>query len=262
MGAVVINKMYVAALSHKLATFKPVDRTVMVHLPQMVRIPAGTFFMGEDNDRDSRPRTREKVKTFAIGKCLVTNRDWSAFLDVMGREDPYQGSNKETELHPVVRVSFKQAEEYCDFLREATRRPDGSFRKFRLPSETEWEYAARGPNSWIYPWGNDWAGERAVTCFSYSKRISTNPVGSFPLGATKWDPSVELFDMIGNVWQWCSDWHEEYKDFGFLSGRFKILKGSTNIHDFNFPVKASTRINDEPKAQKLNYGLRLAEDLE
>ncbi len=195
---------------------------------EFVRIPPGSFLMGSPEDEEGRgkdegPQHRVTIsKPFYLGKYEVTNAQYR-------RYEPRHNSRWYTEYErqyalngddqPAVMVHWKMTEWFCDWL---TQQTGGKF-KARLPSEAEWEYAARGGDQRLYPWGNEWPPPRGAGNFADQaarKEIGkywaavpayddgyavTAPVGSFapnPFG---------LHDMAGNAWEWCLDtWHGDY----------------------------------------------------
>lgn len=195
--------------------------------PGMVMIPSGSFTMGAPEDELGRypeegPVREVKIQSFAIGKADVTRGQWAAFAadtkraaatgcswtgrDTGMEPDP-QGSWRDTgfgqdDRHPVVCVSWQDAQEYVRWLSTKT---DHSY---RLPSEAEWEYAARGNSRTPYPWGlvadRDHANYGTETCCAgfasgHDSWKNTSPVGSFPPNP------FGLSDMQGNVLQWVQD---------------------------------------------------------
>ena len=162
----------------------------------LVLVPAGEFVMGSapggyifgDNET---PRRRIYLKAFYIDKYEVTNRRFRKFLRPVDR---YAGSFEEPE-QPVVGVTWFQARDYCARVGR------------RLPTEAEWEKAARGSDGRIYPWGNERAtcaravmGSEIPSC---SKGFATWSVGSRPLGASPYG----AMDMAGNAMEWVADWY-------------------------------------------------------
>lgn len=173
-------------------------------LDNMVHVPAGEFTMGSDREgaaRDEQPVRVVWVDEFYIDRTEVTNAEFKAFADSTRRLYP---NNPMWDVdyflnspdHPVINLTFQQAEAYCAWKRK------------RLPREAEWEKAARGDDARLYPWGNEWdetrlnfwGSQHGVDTF-----VNTAPVGSFPKGASPFG----ALDMLGNVWEWCSDWYDE-----------------------------------------------------
>jgi formylglycine-generating enzyme required for sulfatase activity len=164
----------------------------------MILIPAGEFTMGSDNNQAvAAPAHKVYLDAFYIDKYEVTNELYRACADagvcttggnvLLRREDLSQ--------HPVMDVTWYNAQAYCEW------RSDGN-RKGSLPTEAQWEKAARGTDERLYPWGNE-----PVTCdrARYTKcGVMTSPVGQHPTGASFY--GVE--DMAGNVWEWVFDWYK------------------------------------------------------
>ncbi|HKZ54748.1 MAG TPA: SUMF1/EgtB/PvdO family nonheme iron enzyme [Anaerolineales bacterium] len=185
-----------------------------------IEIPAGSFVMGssEDNtlaDEDEQPRhTVEIPYAYRIARTPVTNAEFQGFVEQRGYQTQAEASGDEEnwrhprgpdssldgkEDHPVVQVSWRDARAYCEWLTEALRGspdlPEGW--TARLPSEAQWEKAARGEYGLEWPWGNEWDAKR---CNSSEAGVGdTTPVGSFsPAG----DSPYGVADMAGNVWEW------------------------------------------------------------
>jgi formylglycine-generating enzyme required for sulfatase activity len=171
-----------------------------IHL-EFARIPAGGFYMGshEDHDKDlydrETPQHRVKLNEFFIGKTPVTNGQYNAFLEATGYQAPPDWSEAkykgEMETHPVVNVSWYDAIAFCEWLTEHTGK------RFSLPSEAEWEKAARGVFAKLYPWGNKW--EQSLCNTQVSKIQGTTPVGHY---SPEGDSPYGCIDMAGNVWEW------------------------------------------------------------
>jgi iron(II)-dependent oxidoreductase len=170
---------------------------------RMVWVPPGEFVMGrgaEDVILRSRSSSGSLARDLAhpvritrgfwLGKWPVTNVQYWQYCQATRRVFPSRSN--QGYYHPVVEVSWYEALAYCQAYRLA------------LPTEAEWEYAARGPERRIYPWGNEWDPTR---CGNSANRPATRtfPVGSFPLGAS-WCGALE---MMGNVQEWCQDWFSE-----------------------------------------------------
>lgn len=173
---------------------------------EMVAIPAGSFIMGapknEPNSGDSeRPQHQVNVSAFLMGKYPITQAQWKAvagFPQVKQKLelDPsgFKGANR-----PVEQVSWLDAVEFCARLSNHTKR------EYRLPSEAEWEYACRAETTTTYYFGNDAAQLENYAWYSKNSGSETHPVGQ------KLPNGFGLFDMHGNVREWCEDdWHSNY----------------------------------------------------
>ncbi|MCS6805249.1 MAG: formylglycine-generating enzyme family protein [Acidobacteriota bacterium] len=216
--------------------------------PEMVRIPAGYFLMGSDLLGEAeKPVHRVYLDEYYIGKFEVTNAQYKAFCDATGYvypgaewyPDAIQNGEAEFRLkpnHPVVAVNWNDAVAYCQWLSKVTGK------KYRLPTEAEWEKAARGGlEGRMYPWGDE--AVDAGGCYranvgseSDNDRIRkrdgflyTSPVGSFlPNG-------YGLYDMAGNAWEWCQDrydehyyqWSPEVNPKGPDTGERRVLRGGS-----------------------------------
>ena len=188
--------------------------------PEMVQIPAGKFLMGstveqieqainDGADKDwvelELPQHTVELSEYLIGKYPITNREYQAFIHSTkyippsgwdGDQFPAKKSD-----HPVVYVSWNDASAYCTWLSEKTNK------RYRLPTEAEWEKASRGNDGRMWSWGNEFGRKNANT--SETNIGNTTPVGQFsPHG----DSPYGCADMIGNVWEWCDDWFDEYED--------------------------------------------------
>ena len=171
-------------------------------LDAMVAVPAGAFLMGSNKKKDKLayddeiPQHTLTLPAFRIGKYPVTNGQYVVFVAATGHAAPshWRGNQPPSELrnHPVVYVSWYDAVDYCAWLSQALGR------EMRLPTEAEWERAARHTDGRIYPWGNDFDAGR---CNMADTGIGgTSPVGIFPAG----DAVCGAADMAGNVWEWTS----------------------------------------------------------
>ena len=174
-------------------------------MPEMVTIPAGSFLMGcvsgiycEDNEK---PVHIVRIESFELSKYEVTFEEYDAFTDATGRErvdDEGWGRGK----RPVINVSWHDAVAYTQWLSSQTGE------RYRLPSEAEWEYAARAGTETEYSWGNE-IGVNLANCFDCGSQWDgdkTAPVGSFR--SNRWG----LYDMHGNVWEWVQDcYNSSYK---------------------------------------------------
>lgn len=159
----------------------------------MVKIPGGAFMLGSakgEGDDDERPQHQVTVPGFYLGKCLVTQAIYEAVME--NNPSKFKDKNR-----PVERVSWNDAIAFCKKLSERTGNT------YRLPSEAEWEYACRAGTTTQYAFGDAIAPELA----NYGRNVGqTSDVGSYPPN------TFGLFDIHGNVWEWCLDhWHENYQ---------------------------------------------------
>jgi len=159
-------------------------------LPGFAAVTAGKFKMGYEKGRPNEKPEREVEcdHSFYIGKTEVTNEDYLAFVNATKRAAPPHwegGKFPEGEAkRPVTRVTWEDARLYCEW------------KGGRLPTEVEWEYAARGKDGRLYPWGNEWAAARANN-FEEGKNAPVD-VGSFPDGKGPFG----TLDQAGNAWEW------------------------------------------------------------
>ena len=220
---------------------------------EMVSVPAGEFWMGsEDSDAFSheKPRRRVYVDAFRIDKYEVTNALYGRFTDATGRAAPqYWNDSKWNESsQPVVGVDWNDANAYCQWAGK------------RLPTEAQWEKAARGTDGRKYPWGEQWDSSRAN---SYESILGkTVAVGSYAAGTS---PYV-THDMAGNVWEWVADWFDEkyYANApdrnpkGPSSGQYRVLRGgSWNVYLRD--LRTSYRVRSGPTTRSDSIGFRCAQ---
>ncbi len=173
--------------------------------PDLLEIEGGTFQMGRNDSLPTEgPAHSVTVNNFAMDKTEVTNAEYALFVKQTNHAPPEQwGSVKPPvgqELLPVSNVSYEDAVAFAAWRSKR----DGV--TYRLPTEEEWEYAARnGDKDNLYPWGNTWASGRAATVEAGVGR--EQPVGTYPQGANRWG----VQDLIGNVWEWTSSKASVYK---------------------------------------------------
>ena len=217
---------------------------------EMVSVPAGEFWMGSEDSEafpHEKPRRRVYVDAFRIDKYEVTNALYRRFMDAPGRAAPqYWNDSKWNESsQPVVGVDWNDANAYCQWAGK------------RLPTEAEWEKAARGTDGRKYPWGEQWDSSRAN---SYESKVGkTVAVGSYAGGTSPYG----AHDMAGNVWEWVADWFDEkyYANApdrnpqGPSSGQYRVLRGgSWNVYPRD--LRTSYRVRGEPKTRGDSIGFR------
>ncbi len=205
--------------------------------PEMVLIPAGEFLMGSDPARDQgtlsfeQPQHTLYMADYYLARAPVTNAQYAAFVQATDRDPPRHWQNgkppRGQENHPVVSVSWYDAVAHCRWLSEVTGKP------YRLPTEAEWEKAARGADGRTYPWGDRWDAARCNT--KEGGKGHTTTVGAYPLGASPYG----LLDMAGNVWEWTSSLYWSYP-YQATDGRedpappdSRVLRGGSwlNLYD-------------------------------
>jgi len=221
------------------------------HCPEMVLIPAGRFTMGSNDYESERPPHQVNIRSFAMGKYEVTQGQWKA---VMG-ENPSRFKECGDSC-PVEKVSWDDIQQYLQKLNQMTGQ------QYRLPSEAEWEYAARAGSSTKYSWGDE-IGKNNANCDGCGSRWddkSTAPVGSFAANA------YGLHDMQGNVWEWVQDvGHDNYQGAptdgsAWLSGgdqRRRVLRGGS-WNSYPLILRAASRYWGTPDDRISNLGFRVA----
>ncbi len=183
---------------------------------EMIAIPGGQFQMGSNECAEEKPIHRVTLSPFHIGKYQITQAQWQA---VMG-DNP---SEFKGDKLPVGQVSWTMAAEFCEKLSKQTGK------KYRLPIEAEWEYACRAGSTTRYYFGDDDAWLEAYAWYWKNPGIKQHPVGEKNPNA--WG----LYDMHGNVWEWCQDWYDEnyYKQSpeedpqGPTSGEYRVMRGGS-----------------------------------
>jgi len=202
VGGYFIYKSRSVVIAGPVKPTTPVDPPIK---PDLVEIEGGTFQMGRnDSEATEGPAHPITVNTFSMDKTEVTNAEYAQFVKQTNHTPPEQwGSVKPQagqELLPVSNVSYE------DTIAFAAWRSKRDGVTYRLPTEEEWEYAARnGDKDNLYPWGNTWSSGHAATLDAGVGR--EQPVGTYPAGANRWG----VQDLMGNVWEWTSSKASVYK---------------------------------------------------
>jgi len=270
---------------------RPADGMVMVY------VPAGEFQMGSTDDEvghalamcneyrgdcerdwfeDEQPAHAVALDGFWIDQTEVTNAQFAAFLNEEGNQEEGDVTWLDVESkwslieltggefrpksgyadHPVIEVSWFGAAAYCQWA--------GT----RLPTEAQWEYAARGPEGHIFPWGDELDGARLNYCdanceFDHADEsfddgyARTAPVGSYPEGAS-WCGAL---DLAGNVWEWGADWHGDYpagrqeNPSGPSTGDYRVVRGGGWYYGWDL-VRAAYRDYVHPDSRAYYFGFR------
>jgi formylglycine-generating enzyme required for sulfatase activity/serine/threonine protein kinase len=262
---------------------------------KMATIDGGKFFMGsddKDSKEDERPAHQVTLSPFCIDLYEVTTAQYKAcsdvgeckrapveveWKDIKAQEKSYSricnANHAENADHPINCVDWEMASTYCAWQRK------------RLPTEAEWEFAARGPDGRRYPWGDEepdktrmnacgkectaWSAKNRLVLGYGDQRMYpeddgfalTAPVGSFPDGKSRYG----LFDVVGNVWEWTSDWDAKYAPEpvtdpkGPPAGARRIVRGGAFNGIMASWVRPSQRYSDIPTTHSHAYGFRCAQ---
>lgn len=239
------------------------QRKINVNI-QMVYVKGGYFFRGCDDRKftateydNERPVHRVNVSSFSIGKYEVTQGQWRA---IMGIYPPsYNGvdyANKDCDDCPVVKVNYDEIQEFIKRLNE--KYPG---KNYRLPTELEWEYAARGGQ---YSGGYKYSGSNKLSEVGWYGRPKT---AAHPIGQ-KEPNELSIYDLSGNVSEWCSDWYdgEYYKTTidatdpkGPKEGDKKVVRGGS-YYDDDVMCRTVYRNRFTPNTKRWDLGFRLAMD--
>ncbi len=250
--------------------------------PELIEIPTGTFLMGSDSLPDAAPQHRLALDAFRIGKYPVTNAEYREFIAGGGYVDEHhwtavgwrwlasrgndtaatQGDPRFSDARqPVIGVSWYEAVAYCRWL------SDKLARAFRLPTEAEWEKAARGASdARRFPWGNSFQADRANTAelgLGHTTRVDAFPQGVSPYG---------VCDLAGNVFEWTgSKWGRNWQQLEFVypydagDGRedaegsaARVMRGGSWFNPY-YEANVSNRARYLPGSRGTNIGFRIVE---
>ncbi|TRU26747.1 MAG: serine/threonine-protein kinase pkn1 [Microcystis aeruginosa Ma_SC_T_19800800_S464] len=217
---------------------------------EMVSLPAGKFLMGSAESNDEKPPHQVKVNSFAIGKYPVTQAQYQA---VMGTNPSHFKNNPQ---NPVEQVSWNDAQAFCQKLSQITRKT------YRLPTEAEWEYACRAGTTTRYYFGDD---DNQLGDYAWYRENSNNT--THPVGQKK-PNGWGIYDMSGNLWEWCEDnWHDSYAgapddgtawiDNDNRSQSRKCLRGGSWYGD-PYLCRSAIRDRSYPDSHCYDIGFRVA----
>jgi formylglycine-generating enzyme required for sulfatase activity len=242
--AAIVIGIVIWQVANSFASFSP---------PEMVFVKGGTFTMGctaeqgSDCGDNEKPAHQVTIGDFKIGKYDVTQAQWKA---IMGNNP---SSFKNCDQCPVESVSWNDIQE---FIKKLNHKTGGNY---RLPTEAEWEYAARGGQK---SQQNKFAGNQnvdAVGWYDGNSGSKTNPVGK------KTPNELGIYDMSGNVWEWCADWYGDYSSQaqtnpkGPASGEFRVLRGGSWLNLIR-NSRVSNRSFYNPRIRYSSLGFRLSQD--
>jgi formylglycine-generating enzyme required for sulfatase activity len=240
----------------------------------LVQIPAGTFTMGDANGQDDEtPHQVTLTKGFELGVYEVTQEQYEA---VMGTNP----SDFKGPQNPVEEVSWNDAVEFCRKLSALPSEKSAGY-VYRLPTEAEWEYACRAGTKTAYSFGDSeselgdyaWFGDNSgdqqidalniwnTDADNYFDRIVNNNCRTHPVGG-KQPNAWGLYDMHGNVWEWCQDWYGDYPKgsttdpTGAASGSDRVLRGGSWGLDSDY-CRSAFRNWDAPDNRSINFGFRV-----
>ncbi len=267
----------------------------------MVSIPGGKFFMGSDDKADlefERPAHQVTLAPYCVDKFEVTverykacsdkgeckrapiSNEWEGISEADKKSfDPLCNNRDAADKakHPINCVDWDMADAFCK-----AAAPHG-----RLPTEAEWEFAARGPDGRKFPWGDEWPDAKYLNacdkeCLAWGKKnrvdetamykdddgyANTAPVGSFPLGASRYG----VQDVVGNVWEWTADWYAPYTPTAAVdpkgpehevSGDGRVIRGGAWNGAYPAWVRPTFRYHDAPTKKSYGIGFRCAATLE
>ncbi|MCQ3980371.1 MAG: hypothetical protein DPW09_43720 [Anaerolineae bacterium] len=250
-------------------------------LGEMVTIPAGKFLMGEDDSRhnEEKPQHELFLPDYQIGKYPLTNAEYKRFIEAGGyknnrwwteagwkevgqqQDEPgyWQGDRFNKPNQPVGRVSWYECVAYCRWLNTETGQ------LYRLPTEAEWEKAARGVDGWRYPWGNQFEAGR-LNCREGEQVVQvTTPVGIYPMGVSPFG----VFDCVGNVWEWCAtkadyefkpypyDTVEDEGSADYVNGTYRRALRGDSWDYYVDNLRCTFRACSDSNIRYVNFGFRL-----
>ncbi len=222
-------------------------------IEDMIYIKGAEFIMvSNDGEPDESPAHKIQLETFYVDKYEVTNARYRRFLSLTKQRrrssytyDPVLGKDRQ----PVIGIAWDDAHDFCKWA------------GMRLPTEAEWELAARGSAGFVYPWGYKWNSECANSVETGLQR----PVegGNYPLGKSPYG----ALDMAGNVWEWCNDYYDKsfytqspsHNPQGPPEGKLRVLRGGSWF-DGPTDLRVTKRRGENPKMRLSNIGFRCAKD--
>jgi len=231
--------------------------TDVARAPKLALIPAGWFAMGSQTGQDNeRPVHRVWVDAFCLAECQLTNAEYACFLQATGMQPPllWDDPNFWLPQKPVVGVSWFEAVQYCDWLAGTTGR------RYRLPTEAQWERAARGGlEGKQFPWGDD--PPQSLPKYHERWILGPEPVAHYTPN------TFGIFDICENVHEWCSDWYQpdyyatsaDRNPHGPQTGERRASRGGSWRHHVKV-ARCAARSSLPPQFRYADYGFRVACD--
>jgi len=233
--------------------------------PEMIALPGGSFAMGSSDDPSEKPVRQMSVAAFAIGRFPVTVGEWKECVRAASCSYVPQAAEDDA---PVTNVSWNDAQQYVGWLSKAAQRP------YRLPSEAEWEYAARGGTvGATFPWGDELepGGEHRMNVFQGTfpghDTAADGYAGTAPVGAFA-PNQFGLYNVTGNVWEWCADWYDpgyyarapRERPTGPEHGVHRVMRGGSYLCHVSYcrRYRVSARSGNDPDSTTGNLGFRVA----
>ena len=234
--------------SQQSKTEKETEAIVAALEKEMVLIPAGKFVMGSPESEKGRlnSETQHEVtltKPFYMGKYEVTQEQWESVM--VNNLSFYRGPKL-----PVTDVSWEDCQE---FIKKLNKKTDGGY---RLPTEAEWEYACRAGTTTAYSFGDN------ITAKDANYNTGVKIVKPVTVGSYK-PNTFGLYDMHGNVWEWCEDWYGNYladavtDPKGPAKDKYRVLRGGSFFSDAS-DVRSSARFYNSPTSRDGSFGFRMA----
>jgi len=232
-----------------------VDATAIALEPKLVQIPEGLFLMGSETGQENeRPAHRVWVDSFLLAETQLTHAEYESYLKATGSAPPpfWNDPDFSHPEQPVVAVSWFEAVAYCEWLSATTGR------HYRLPSEAEWERAARGgAEQQQYPWGD--APPQSLPDYDNRWKTGPEPVARYTANA------YGLYDICENVHEWCSDWFQadyyavspDRNPAGPDHGERRASRGGSWRHHIKV-TRCAARSSIPPQFQYADYGFRVA----
>lgn len=216
---------------------------------EFVKIPAGCFMMGDNGGYEyEKPEHEVCVDEIFLGRYEVTQRQWSLLMEE-------NRARFVDEKMPAQRISWNDAVEFIRRLNEKEKT-----NRYRLPTEAEWERAARGGTSTRYFWGDEISNEHAW--YYGSSKFTAHKVG------TRLPNSFGLYDMLGNVWEWVSDWYDsgyfarspKNNPTGPEAGTLRTRRGGSMANLASY-VRSASRYRSKPDKRHYIFGFRVAQSV-